>query len=91
MHHKTKRLILYTLKNFLVLLGYVLIVVSFGAYIFFLKEYFELTDEAAFVFTIFPSMLIVGIWLCFVKARSDVATLEREEERLVELLKKEYN
>lgn len=90
MEHRTKRIIAHTAKNCLGLLLFVLAIVAFGAYIFVLQSFFGLSDEGAFVLTIFPAMLIGGIWLCYLKAREDVASLEHKEAMTMERLKQEY-
>lgn len=89
MEHRTKRIIMHTAKNLLRLSAVVAVVLGFGIFIYVLKEYFQLTDAGAFVFTIFPALLIGGIWLCYVVAKEDVATLEHKEALTMQNLKKE--
>lgn len=90
MEHRTKRIIAHTAKNLLSLLAVIAVVLGFGIFVYVLKEYFQLTDAGAFVATIFPALMIGGVWLCWVKAKDDVATLEHKEALTMERLRKEH-
>ena len=90
MEYRTKRIIAHTAKNLLGLCGFVAMVAAYIIAMMLLKVYVGLTDTGLFMFGMVPVLLGGAVWLCWLKARDDVTTLEHREEMTMARLKQEY-
>lgn len=91
MEHRTKRIIAHTFKNLLNMLLVIAALVAVFASIILLKTYYQLSEESALMVTVVPMFITGAVWLCYIKARDDVSTLEHKESLTMERLKQDFN